>query len=159
MSKSLDKQVEELLRRGKGKKEIYRELQTQENRTKLAFFLNNKTSLARRKKYMWINLSLCAALLGMTIRRLLAISFTGHFDFLLFFDFIVPTINFYVLREILLFQRTGYQLLAILTGLALLYQQNRVLPDLLINLGMITLAMFLYFRMFPKEEVITVGEQ
>ncbi|MDH3329967.1 MAG: hypothetical protein OEM01_12095 [Desulfobulbaceae bacterium] len=159
MSKSLDKQVEELLRTGKGKNKIYTQLQTPENRAKLIFYLNNKSTLARRKEFMWINLFLCAALLGMTVKRLLAISFTGHFDFYLFFDFIVPTINFYVLREILLFQRNGYQFLAILTGLALLYQQNRILPDLLINLGMIALAVFLYFRIFPKEEAITFNRE
>jgi len=157
MSKPLDKQVEELLRLGRGKKKIYDQLQSPGNRSKLIFYLNNKATLNRRKKFMWINLLLCAALLGMTVRRLLAISFTGHLDFFLFFDFIVPTINFYVLREILLFHRTGYQFLAILTGLALLYQQNRVLPDLLINLGMIALAVFLYFRMFPREEMLEAG--
>ncbi|MDW7772360.1 MAG: hypothetical protein SCH71_05645 [Desulfobulbaceae bacterium] len=156
MSRSLDKEVEELLRLGKGKKEIYKRLQTPKNKAKLVFYLNNKSTLARRKEFMWINLFLSAALLGMTIRRLLAISITGHFDFFLFFDFIVPTINFYVLREILLFQRTGYQFLAILTGLALIYPENRIMPDLLINLGMIALALFLYFRIFPKQEVITL---
>lgn len=154
MSRSLDKQVEERLRLGNGKKNIYARLQTPENRAKLVFFLNNKTTMARRKHFMWINLFLCAALLGMTLRRLLAISFTGHFDFFLVFDFIVPTINFYILREILLFHRTGYQFLAILTALALVYPQNRIMPDLLINLGMIALALFLYFRMFPREEIL-----
>lgn len=152
MPKALDKQVEELLRSGKEKRKIYAQLKTPENKHKLVFFLNNKAAVVQRKKFVWINLFLCAALLGMTLRRLLAISFTGHFDFLLFFDFIVPTINFYVLREILLFQRTGYQFLAILTGLALLYQQNRAFPDFLINIGMIALAVFLFFKMFPREE-------
>lgn len=159
MSGSLDKQVEEQLRLGKGKKKIYKRLQTPENRPKLTFYLNNKTTLRRRKDFMWINLFLCAALLGMTVRRLLAISYTGHFDFFLFFDFVVPTINFYILREVLLFQRTGYQFLAILTGLALVYPQNRIMPDLLINIGMIALAVFLYFRMFPQKEIITPDQR
>jgi len=154
MPGALEKQVEEQLRLGKGKKKIYNSLQTPDNRAKLIFILNNKTTLARRREYLWINLFLSAALLGMTVRRLLAISFTGHFDFYLFFDFIVPTINFYVLREILQFQRAGYQFLTILTALALVYPQNRQLPDLLINIGMIALSLFLYFRMFPREETV-----
>lgn len=154
MSKSLEKRIEELLRLGKEKEKIYNQLQGQGNKAKLIFFLNNKATLARRKEFMWINLFLCAALLGMTLRRLMEISFSGNFDFFLFFDFIVPSINFYLLREILLFQRTGYQFLAILTTLGFLHQNNRGMPDLLINIGMIILAIFLYTRMFPKDELL-----
>lgn len=154
MARSLDRKVEEELRLGKGKRKIYELLKTPENKVKLAYLLNSKTTLARRKEFMWINLFLCGALLGMTVRRLLSISFTGHLDFYLVFDFIVPTINFYILREILLFQRNGYQFLAILTTLSLVYAENRAMPDLLINLGMIALALFLYYRMFPRQELI-----
>ena len=32
------------------------------------------------------------------------------------------------------------------------------MPDLLINIGMIFLAVFLYFRMFPKDELLTLKE-
>jgi len=156
MADSLDKQVEQLLQEGKSKQSIYTQLEKPDNRAKLIFFLNNKSLLPRRKKNMWINLILAAALLVMTLKRLLAISITGNFDFYLFFDFIVPTINFYILREILRFQRTGYQFLAVLTGLALFHQENRVFPDLFINLGLIALAVFLYYRMFPKEELLTL---
>lgn len=159
MSKSLDKKVEEQLRLGLEKKKIYDQLQTPKNQAKLIFFLNNKSTLLRRKEFMWINLLLSGALLGMTVKQLLAISFTGNFDFYLFFDFIVPTINFYILREILLFQRTGYQFLAVLTGLGFLYEQNRVMPDLVISLGMIALAIFLYIRMFPKEEILILNRE
>jgi len=156
MADSLDKQVEQLLQEGKSKGAIYTRLAGPDNRAKLVFSLNNKSLLLRRKENMWINIFLAAALLGMTLKRLLAISVTGNFDFYLVFDFIVPTINFYVLREILLFQRTGYQFLAVLTGLALFHTENRMFPDLLINLGMIALAAFLYYRMFPKDEILSL---
>jgi len=157
MAQALDKQIEELLQNGRSKQSIFNKLKDTDNRAKLIFFLNNKSLVARRKDNMWINLVLAAMLLGMTLKRLLAISATSHFDFYLLFDFIVPTINFYILRELLLFQRTGYQFLAILTGLALIiYQENRVLPDLPINICMIGLAVFLYYRMFPKEELLTL---
>lgn len=155
MAKALDKQVEELLQEGMSKETIFKKLNNSDNRAKLIFFLNNKSLVSRRKTYMWINLLLSAMLLGMTLKRLLAISASSHFDFLLLFDFIVPTIHFYILRELLLFQRTGYQFLAVLTGLGLLYHQNRVMPDILINISMILLAVFLYVKMFPKNELLT----
>jgi hypothetical protein len=154
MADSLDKQVELLLQEGKSKQSIYTRLKKPDNRARLVFSLNNASLLPRRKAYMWINLFLAASLLGMTLKRLLLIDISGNFDFFLVFDFIVPTINFYILREILRFHRTGYQFLAVLTGLALLYPENRVLPDLFINLGMIALAVFLYLRLFPKDELL-----
>ena len=101
MAKALDKQVEELLQEGMSKETIFKKLKTPDNSAKLVFFLNNKSLISRRKTYMWMNLLLAAMLLGMTLKRLLAISASSHFDFLLLFDFIVPTIHFYILRELL----------------------------------------------------------
>ena len=159
MAKALDKQVEALLQEGVSKLDIFNRLKDPDNRAKLIFFLNNKSLVVRRKKYMWINIVLCVLLFGMTLKRLLAISATSNFDFLLLFDFIVPTIHFYILRELLLFQRTGYMFLAVLTGLGVVaYAENRVLPDLPINLCMIGIAIFLYLRMFPKKELLKLKE-
>lgn len=155
MAESLDKEVERLLHEGKSKQTILNTLRTNENQARLHFLLNNKCPLSRRRKYMWVNLLLGAALLFTTLKRLAAISAAGHFDFYLLADFIVPTINFYVLREIFLFHRTGYMFLAVLTGLSLLYPENRGMPDLLINIGMIAMAVFLYSRLFPKNERIS----
>ena len=154
MADPLDKEIEQLLQEGKSKQSIYTQLKKPDNQPRLLFHLNNKSLLRRRKEYLWINLSLAIVLLIMTLKRLLAISVTGAFDFYLFFDFIVPTINFYVLREILRFQRKGYQFLVILTTLSFYYEVNRALPDLFINLGMIALAAFLYLRLFPKNELL-----
>ncbi|HHO48311.1 MAG TPA: hypothetical protein ENN06_07650 [Desulfobacteraceae bacterium] len=155
MAESLDKQVERLLQEGTSKKAIFSRLRTEENQAKLLFLLNNKSPLFRRRKYMWVNLLLGAVLLAMTLRRLAAISAAGHFDFYLAADFIVPTINFYVLREIFRFHRTGYLFLTLLTCLSFLYRENRVLPDLGINIGMVVAAMYLYIRLFPKNERIS----
>lgn len=152
MAESLEKQVERFLQSGESKKSILQKLQTKDNQAKLLYLLNNKSLLHRRRKYMWINLTLGAALLFITLKRLAAISAAGHFDFFLLADFIVPTINFYVLREIFLFHRTGYMFLTVLTGLSLLYQENRVMPNLVINIGMMAVAIFLYIRLFPKNE-------
>lgn len=152
MAESLEKQVEKFLQAGASKKSILKKLQTQENRARLLSLLNNKALLSRRRKYMWINLLLGAVLLFMTLRRLASISAAGHFDIYLAADFIVPTINFYILREIFLFHRTGYLFLTVLTGLSLLYPENRLLPNLAANIGMMAAAMYLYSRLFPGNE-------
>lgn len=159
MAASLEKQVEALLQEGESKAAILKKLKSSDNQAKLIYHLNNKSVLSRRHRFMWVNLMLAALLLFMTLKRLLAISSAGHFDFYLLADFIVPTINFYILREILLFQRTGYLFLTVLTCLALLYAQNWVLPDLIINIAMIGLAVFFYFRLFPKNELLALDKK
>ncbi len=163
MADSLDKQVDLLLQEGKSKQAIYSRLKKPDNQAKLVFFLNNKATFARRHTYMWINLFLGIALLGMTLRLLLKtadiISAQGVGLYLLA-EFIVPTVNFYILREIFLFHRTGYQFLTILTGLSLvIYPANRAIPDLFINLGMMVLGAFLYLRMFPKDEILHLKKE
>lgn len=153
MAESLEKQVEQFLRAGETKSTILKKLDNGDNHARLIYTLNNKSLLHRRHKYLWINVALAIALLLVTLNRLLAISNAGHFDFYLLADFIVPTINFYVLREILLLQRTGYMFLTVLTGLALLYPENRTMPLLFVNIGMICLSVFLYMKLFPKNEL------
>lgn len=153
MADSMEKQIDAMLQNGDGKQAIFTKFDNQGTRARLIFFLNNKSLMTRRRKYMWVNLFLGIVLLGMTLKRLLAIADAGHFDFYLLADFIVPTINFYILREIFLFHRTGYQFLTVLTILALFYPENRIMPDLLINICMIALAVFLYLNLFPKNEL------
>jgi hypothetical protein len=155
MAAPLEKQAEQLLLAGESKKAIMVRLATDENRARLLAILNNKALLSRRHRYLWVNLALAGALLFVTLKRLLAISAAGHFDFYLLADFIVPTINFYVLREILRFQRIGYQLLSVLTTLALIYPANRVLPDLIIHLGIIGASLALHRQLFPRSELLT----
>lgn len=159
MGNTLEKQIEAMLQNGESKQSIYRKLDNPETRVRTIFFLNNKSLLSRRHKYMWINLLLGIVLLGMTLKRLLAIADAGHFDFYLLADFIVPTINFYILREIFLFHRTGYQFLIVLTTLSFFYEQNRAVPDIFINIAMIGTAAFLYFKLFPKNELIKTSEK
>ena len=97
MADSLEKQVEAMLQNGDSKQSIFTKFDNPDTRARLIFFLNNKSILSRRRKYMWVNLFLGIVLLGMTLKRLLAIADAGHFDFYLLADFIVPTINFYLL--------------------------------------------------------------
>jgi hypothetical protein len=159
MADALEKRVEQLLLAGEGKTAILNRLADETDRTRLVSLLNNKTPLRRRHRYMWLNLALSAALLYVTLRRLLAISAAGHFDFYLMADFIVPTINFYVLREIMRFHRTGYLMLAVLTALGLVYPANRMLPDLLVHLGLVGGAVFLLLKLFPRRERLGASAQ
>lgn len=158
MADSFEKQIDAMLQNGESKKSIYTKFDNPDTRARLIFFLNNKSLISRRHKYMWINLFLGIVLLGMTIKLLLSVADTisekGPGLYLLA-DFIVPTINFYILRELFQFHRTGYQFLTVLTALALIvYPENRMMPDLMINLCMIALGVFLYLKLFPKNEVL-----
>ena len=162
MAVALEKQVEAMLQNGESKKKIFTKLDKPDIRNRLLFYLNNKSLLPRRHKYMWINLFLGIAILAMTIRLLLGVADSiaqGGLGWYLLADFIVPTINFYILREIFQFHRTGYQFLVVLTSLSLFYSTNRVMPYLFINLGMIALGAFLYMKLFPKKEVLTIVEK
>jgi len=158
MADPFEKQIDKMLQNGESKQSIFTKFDKPDVRSRLIFFLNNKSILTRRHKYMWINLFLGIALLGMTIKLLLTVADTiseKGVGLYLLAEFIVPTINFYILREIFQFHRTGYQFLAILTGLSLLiYPANRIMPDIFINLGMIILAIFLYIKLFPKNELL-----
>ena len=163
MADPLEKQIDSMLQNGESKKSIFTKFDNPDVRARLIFFLNNKSILARRHKYMWVNLLLGLVLLGMNIKLLLAvadvISAKGPGLYLLA-DFIVPTVNFYILREIFLFHRTGYQFLVILTTISLIiYPDNRVFPDILINLAMIGLGSFLYLKIFPRNEILKVVEE
>ncbi len=158
MADSLEKQIDAMLQNGESKPSIFTKFDNPTSRARLIFFLNNKSTLSRRRKYMWINLFLGIVLLAMTIKLLLGVADTisvGGVGLYLLALFIVPTINFYILRELFLFHRTGYQFLVVLTGLALIvYPHNRIMPDILINLGMIGLGVYLYLKLFPKNEII-----
>lgn len=162
MAEPLEKQIEAMLRNGESKKKIFTKLDNQNVRARLLFYLNNNSLLSRRHKYMWVNLFLGITLLAMTIRLLLSVADTiaqGGVGWYLLADFIVPTINFYILRELFLFHRTGYQFLIILTSLSLFYSSNRVMPDLFVNIGMIALGAFLYLKLFPKNEILKIVEK
>jgi len=158
MADPFEKQIDKMLQNGESKQSIFTKFDKPDVRARLIFFLNNKSILTRRHKYMWINLFLGILLLGMTIKLLLTVADTiseKGVGLYLLAEFIVPTINFYILREVFQFHRTGYQFLAILTGLSLIiYGQNRMMPDLIINIAMIAMAVFLYLNLFPKNELL-----
>ena len=154
MSKSLEKQLEEHILNGRAKREIFKELLSEENRSNLLFHLNNNALLSERKKYLYVNLLLAAALTLLTVRLFVAIFSYQRFGLFLLPEMVVPTINIYLLREILRFHRVGYQLLAVLATLSLFHQHNRGFPELYIYITMICLSLFLFSKIFPKNKIL-----
>ncbi len=154
MTKSLELQVEQRLLDGRSKKKTYEELINNKNQTKLLYHLNNKVLLKNRKKHQYINLFLAGTLIFVTAKIFLNIFSYNRFGLFLVPELVVPTINLYLLKEILRFHKIGYQLLAALATLSLFHSQNRDFPELYLHIVMIGLSLFLFLNMFPKTKIL-----
>ena len=154
MTKKLEDRIEEELLAGKNRKTILDNLRQTEDLRKLLFFLNNISQPARRKKYQFFNLLLVVLLTFVTFKKLITAFAFGRFDLFLLISLVVPTINLYLLREILRFRRIGYQFLFVLSILSLLHPENHFLPEATRQIMLIALSGFLYFKIFPKKEQI-----
>lgn len=151
----LEKRVRELLRQGKRKEEVFDLLATENNRYKLQFLLNNLPAPEPRRKYLYLNIMLISMLGIITARKfMLATEGIDQFNVFMILSFVVPTINIYLMREIILFHRTGFQLTAILSAISLLNAENRVLPELVFIPLIIVISGFLYYRMYPADHMI-----
>ncbi|MFH7321312.1 hypothetical protein ACHHRT_11985 [Desulfurivibrio sp. D14AmB] len=159
MAQSLENKIEAALTAGESRRSILERLKQSEEPHKLLFHLNNISNPVRRGKYLYLNLLLALILLFVTSKKLLAIVLFGAFDLLLFLSLVVPIINFYLLREILRFRRIGYQFLAVLATLSLLHPENHFFPEFPLHLAMAGLAGLLYFKLFPKAELIKTLEK
>ncbi len=162
MPDPLEKQVLGMLHGGSSKKAILARLATGDNRSELLAILNDLPTEARRRQHIWINWMLLVFLFAVTSRKIYQITLlfmaaraADRFSPLLLLNLIVPAINFYILREILLFHRRGYLFLALISILALLRPENRILPDLYLYPVMTALAVFLMLRLFPRSEKLT----
>jgi hypothetical protein len=149
MSDETRKTISVLLMNGKGRKQIYDQLKSQEDPARLAFLLNNEALLKDRKKYQYVNLLTAILLAWLTAIKVLDAMAFGRFDLYWLASLVVPLINLYVLRKILRFQRIGYQFLFVISCLALLRPENRQLPEIMIIVMLLGLSGFLYFKMFP----------
>lgn len=154
MASQLENTIEQLLLAGKSRKAILDQLRQSENPQKLLFFLNNISHPARRKQYQVVNLVLVALLTFVTFKKLLATFAFGTFDLFLLVSLVVPTINLYLLREILRFRRIGYQFLFVLSLLSLLHPENHFLPEAVMQLTLSLLSGFLYLKIFPRQEQV-----
>ncbi|HEB49286.1 MAG TPA: hypothetical protein ENI89_01640 [Desulfobulbus sp.] len=151
-----------MLHSGLSKKKVLDRLATRDNRSELLAILNDLPTEGRRRQHIWINWMLLVFLFAVTSRKIYQITVlltaavsSGQFSPLMLINLVVPAINFYILREIVLFHRQGYLFLAVISLLALLRPENRVLPDLYIYPSMAVLAIFLMLRLFPAREKLT----
>ncbi len=87
-------------------------------------------------------------------KKLLAAFAFGTLDIYLLLALVVPTINFYILREILRFHRLGFKFLFILSILSLVQPENHHMQEIAILSIMIGLSGYLYKKMFPENELI-----
>ncbi|MCK9296045.1 MAG: hypothetical protein M0P70_13285 [Desulfobulbaceae bacterium] len=156
MADNIEKGIEELLRKGKSKTEIWEMFGQGREPHKALFYLNNSSLPRDRKKFQLINLLLALGLLVITTKKLITALSFGTLDIFLLFSLVVPVINIYVLREILRFHRIGYQFLFVLSCLALLQPENHHELELFILVLLIGLSGYLHQQMFPVKNKIRI---
>jgi hypothetical protein len=159
MTDPLEQQVRAELKKGRSKQDILKGLATAENREDVSWYLDQYPTDKKRKKTLWINWLLILVMLIVTIKKLYFIALIQlnaisihQFSPLLLVELLVPAINFYILTKIIRFYRQGYQFAAVLALLALVRQENRVMPDGAMYLVIIALSVFLFLHLFPKQE-------
>ncbi|RUM87963.1 MAG: hypothetical protein DSZ23_05080 [Thermodesulfatator sp.] len=144
--------IEKLLEKGLSKKEIKRRLKGSVEDSELDFFLKNTPYPQEKQRYLFLNISLFAILLVVTLKKLyFALSF-GQFGLVMLMALVVPTVNLYLLREIMRFRRLGYQFCLILSTLSLINAENRAFPEIVLVPLMILLSGFMYWQMFLKHD-------
>ncbi len=152
MAKDVEGQIEKLLKKGLSKREIRARLQGSIEDSELDFFLKNTPYPKDKERYLFLNISLFAILLVITLKKLyFALSF-GQFGIVMLLALVVPTVNLYLLREIMRFRRLGYQFCFILSALSLINAENRAFPEIILIPLMIILSGFLYWEMFWKHD-------
>ncbi|MBU4261605.1 MAG: hypothetical protein KKC76_06950 [Proteobacteria bacterium] len=156
MADKFEKEIEELLQKGKSKTAIWEMFRNDKEPLKVLFYLNNSSLPRDKKKFQVINLLLAIVLLFMTSKKLITAFSFGALDIFLVLSLVVPVINIYVLREILRFHRIGYQFLFVLSCLALLQPENHHEQELFILGLLIGLSGYLYRRMFQVKDKITI---
>lgn len=144
----LEDKVEELLKNGLKKKEIAAKLKDIDEDGELEFYLKNMSYPSDRIRYQFVNLSLFIILLFITIKKLyFALSF-GQLSIVMLLAMVVPTVNIYLLREIMRYRRTGYLFCMVLSALSLINAENRAFPEIILVPAMIFLSGFLYAKLF-----------
>jgi len=158
MQQSLEKEIKALLKKNQSKRAIYKMLVTDANKSELTNLLNNLPLNARRKITFGITLFIVALLTLLTIKQSLYVYLHSNTAASLILGFVGPIIHIYILRELLRSHRLAYQLLPFLSILALLHQENRILPDMYMYICMAILSGILYLFLFPKKEHIEYSQ-
>lgn len=150
MRHPLEDKIKALLWKNESKEKIYHMLATDSNRVELQHLLNNLPSGNSRKKTFPITLLLVLLLGLLTVKQCLFVYLYGRFDVFSVLTLVGPIIHLFVMRELLLSHRLGYQLLPLLSILALFRPENQIVPDLYMYLCMAVLSAVLYLILFPK---------
>ncbi len=150
--KTIEEQVEELLQKGLNKDQIKEKLKDLDSDGELEFYLKNIPYPADKNRYLFLNISLFITLLYITLKKLyFALSF-GQLSIVMLLALVVPTVNIYILREIMRFRRIGYLFCLVLSALSLINAENRAFPEIVLIPIMIFLSGFLFFKLFYQYE-------
>jgi len=152
MRQTQEKAIKTLLQQGQSKKAIFKKLASDTNQDELTNQLNNLPLANRRKKTYIITLFLVILLTLLTTKQVLFIYLHENSNVSLILGFIAPIIHVYVIRELLLSHRLAYQILPLLSILALFRPENRIEPDMYMYACMAILSGALYLFLFPKKE-------
>jgi hypothetical protein len=156
MRQTLEKEITVLLQKNQSKDAIYKALVTDSNRNELINLLNSLPITRRRKKTLIITLVLIILLAMLTIKQCLFLYLHENSNVSLILGFIAPIIHVYVIRELMHGHRLAYQILPLLSVLALFRPENRIVPDMYMYMSMAVLSGALYFYLFPKSEQIEI---
>ena len=133
---------------------VYKALVTETNKQELTNLLNNLPLGDRRKKTFFITLFLTVLLALLTTKQILFIYLHENSAVSLILGFIAPIIHLYIIRELLLSHRLAYQILPLLSILALFRPESRIVPDMYMYICMAVLSGLLYLFLFPKSDRI-----
>ncbi len=152
MAAFLEDKVEELLQKGYSKDKIRQMLKDEDEDGELEFYLKNLAYPADRTRYQFVNLSLFFILLFITLKKLyFALSF-GQLSIVMLLAMVVPTVNLYILREIMRYRRIGYLFCMVLSALSLVNAENRAFPEIILVPAMVFLSGFLFAKLFWQYE-------
>jgi hypothetical protein len=152
MRQTLEKEIKVLLQKNQSKKVVYKTLATDTNGRELTNLLNSLPLGDRRKKTFFITLFLVILLTLLTTKQVLFIYLHENSNVSLILGFIAPIIHIYIIRELLLSHRLAYQILPLLSILALFRPENRIIPDMYMYICMAVLSGLLYLFLFPKSD-------
>lgn len=152
MRNPLETEIKHRLRQGQSKKDIFANLSSEQNKDALQHMLNNLPDHKRNKKMLPLRLLMFTLLILLTIKQFLFVYLHEASSVDLMLGLIGPLIHVYIMRELLRNHRLGYQILPILSILALFRPENRIAPDMYMYMVMALLSGLLFFFLFPKKE-------
>jgi hypothetical protein len=152
MRNPLEIEIKHRLRQQQSKKEIFAKLSDGQNKETLLHMLNNLPDHARNRKMLPLRLLMFTLLILLTTKQFLFVYLHEISSVDLMLGLIGPLIHIYIMRELLRNHRLGYQILPILSILALFRPENRIAPDTYMYLTMALLSGLLFFLLFPKKE-------